>query len=420
MHVPYQHHPSLLADAGLSKFDGMPDMQMEDIHNPYDLLDPNMETTGARNQGNGFATGPGDPPPFVESLQWSAHSHPNWEEFCDHDDIGAPDMQPSLYGEAHSNNCARRDTTNTSRNSRSGTDTGSTTPRLDSDWTMPLINALESISRQLAELRMQACHLPSQAAGACTFEGITPNLDFLDTPLYDGASDASLRTTLLGKAVVATMRFILVLQMMAPTPVDWTGFVSQDGPSGATGDAASRPMSSRSSSQPVSSANAAPQVTLIILSTYLQLGELFDIILSPTVQFLEDLANVALDPGAATGTRVCDQMLPAPSDPQQSCPGTSATDPRSPTAAQRVAQPRSQDILMTIRVVEHQLNTLERLIGLPEQYCLVGRKDVSADVIYSHDSSVLAKAVMRQALQTLLSLKKTLDCIQTAVRRRPI
>jgi hypothetical protein len=75
---------------------------------------------------------------------------------------------------------------------------------------------------------------------------------------------------------------------------------------------------------------------------------------------------------------------------------------------------------MTIRVVEHQLNTLERLIGLPEQYCLVGRKDVSADVIYSHDSSVLAKAVMRQALQTLLSLKKTLDCIQTAVRRRPI
>ncbi|RHZ44285.1 Zn(II)2Cys6 transcription factor domain-containing protein [Aspergillus thermomutatus] len=172
MHASYQHHPSVPTDPGLSQFDGMPDMRLEDIHDPYDLLEPSTGTTCPMNQGDGFpATGSGDPPPFVESPHWSAQSIPNLDEFCDYD-IGAPDMQPSLYGEPHGSNCVRTDTANMSRNSRNGTDTGSTTPRLDSDWTMPLINALGSISCQLAELRMQACDLSSQPAGACTFEGI--------------------------------------------------------------------------------------------------------------------------------------------------------------------------------------------------------------------------------------------------------
>ncbi|OOF97567.1 hypothetical protein ASPCADRAFT_505887 [Aspergillus carbonarius ITEM 5010] len=397
MHTPYPHHPSLSTDTGPSQFENMLDM-------PYDLLEPST--------GNGFPiTESGYAPPFFESPQLCpaasdsldttypddhdpSHTQniPNADEFC-HFNISAPDLHPDIYSEPHGSNRAPPTATLMNTNSRIGTDTGwTTTGRPTSDWTTPLINALGSISRQLAELRMEACDLSSEPVGACTFEGITPNLEFLDTPLCDGASDASLRTKLLGKAVIATMRFILVLQMMAPSPVDWTGFVGEDDSSTAAEDAASR------SSPP----SPAPQVTLIILSTYLELGELFDIILSPTVQFLANLANVTLDSGERA---------------EQSSSGARVMEPRSPRGAQGVARPRSQDILMTIRVVEHQLHTLERLIGLPAQYCLVGRKDVSTNVMYRHDASVLAKAVMRQALQTLLSLKKTLDCIQTAVRR---
>lgn len=435
MRASYHHHPSVPTNPGPSQFDGMLDMQLEDIHGPYDLREPSTGSTCLGSHGSGFpATGSGDTSPFFKSPQWCAAAHdsldgtytdnrdashtqsiPNPDEFCDYD-IGAPDMEQSLYGEAHDSNCARPDAPNMSSNCRNGTDTGSMTGRPNSDWTMPLINALGSISRQLAELRIQACDLSSSPVGACTFKGITPNLDFLDTPLCDGPSDASsLRTKLLGKAVMATMRFVLVLQMMAPSPVDWTGFVGENDSPGAAEDAASRPTSGRSSPAPASSANTAPQVTLMVLSTYLQLGELFDIILSPTIQFLDNSANVARAPGEPTGKTPYAPITPRSSDPQRPSLGTSATGRKSPTSAQGAARPRTQDILMTIRVVEHQLHTLESLIGLPAQYCLVGRKDVSANVMYRHEASVLAKAVMRQALQTLISLKKTLDCIQTAV-----
>ncbi|KAJ5318342.1 hypothetical protein N7476_004762 [Penicillium atrosanguineum] len=408
---PSYHPASNPTNHDAPQFENMLDMQLEDIQEQYDLLGPCAFPT----------SDPGDPAAFFEPPQWSAMARdslddtysnnrdatqpqgmPNLDEVCDYG-VGAPDMEPMLDDELYKNksNHARPGTAGTSSNSRHGFDTCPTPGRPNSDWTMPLINALGGVSRQIEELRMQARDLVSSPVGACTFEGITPSLGFLDTPPDDGPSDSpSLRTKLLGKAVIATMRFILVLQMMAPSPVDWTGFVGDDDSSGAADEARSPPA-------PGSSVNATPQVTLMVLSTYLLLVELFDIILSPTVPFLDKSARVALDTGEVAEKTAYTPLSPTPSGPQRPS--------RSPTSAHGIVRPRNQDILMTIRIVEHQLHSLEKVMGLPAQYRLVGRKNEKTNVMCCHEASVLAKAVMQQALQTLLSLKKTLDCIQNTV-----
>ncbi|KAJ5938933.1 hypothetical protein N7466_002067 [Penicillium verhagenii] len=113
-------------------------------------------------------------------------------------------------------------------------------------------------------------------------------------------------------------------------------------------------------------------------------------ILSPTVRFLHKSAHVGLDPDEFSGKTAYTPFSPTPSDPQWPS--------RSPTSAHGIARPRSQDILMTIRVVEHQLHVLKKAMGLLAQYCLVGRKDVKPNVMCRHEASVLAKAVMRQAV----------------------
>ncbi|PLN84685.1 hypothetical protein BDW42DRAFT_161980 [Aspergillus taichungensis] len=416
-------------DLGPSPFDSMLDMDLDDIQGPYDLPESRAGLT---------YTGSGNPLQFVDSPRWWAagrdlpdridtddsdisnrESIPALDEFCDYD-LGVPDMLPSLRREPHGSEPTQPDLAATNSHRRHGNETGSTDGGPNSDWTPPLMNALGKISHQLAELRVQACELSSQPVGACTFQGITPNLEFLDTELGDDAPDASsLRIRLLGKAVVATMRFALVLQMMAPAPVDWTGFVGDDHSSGSAEDATtSRPMSSRSSPTPAAAANSSSQITLITLSTYLQLGELFDIILSPTVQYLDSLANATLDPCEPRGKTASAAMLTTPSNFSQRSSATSGTGASSSASASGVARPRSQDILITIRVVEHQLHSLEKVIGLPAEYCIVGRQDMPSKVMCGGDASVLAKAVMRQALDTLRSLKKTLDCIKTAVMRQ--
>ncbi|PLB35831.1 Zn(II)2Cys6 transcription factor domain-containing protein [Aspergillus candidus] len=427
--------PYVPTDLGPSPFNGMLAMELDGIHGPYDLPEPTAGLTYPSGLGSGFpVTGSGDSLHVVDSPPWWAagrdspdrvytdnsdislrRSIPALDEFCNYD-LGPPDMVPSLCREPPGSDATSPDIAMTNSNHRHSNDTRSTAGRPNSDWTPPLMNALGRISHQLAELRAQACDLSSQPVGACTFQGITPNLEFLDTELGDDTSDASsLRIRLLGKAVVATMRFTLVLQMMAPSPVDWASFVGDDHSSGSAEDITSRPMSSRSSPAPASAANSSSQVTLITLSTYLQLGELFDIILSPTVQFLDSLANATLGPCEPTGKTA---MLPTPPNLSQRASGMGGTEASSSASASGVARPRSQDILITIRVVEHQLHTLEKVIGLPAEYCIVGRQDMPSKDMCGGDASVLAKAVMRQALDTLRSLKKTLDCIKTAVRRQ--
>lgn len=406
-HESHNQRPGVCTDPGLSESDGMLCMQLEDIYEPYGLLEATMRTT-CHNSLDGTHTNNGN--------DSHAQEFQDPDELCG-SDIGIPDMQPSPYANLHRSNCKRPYTPDSSTHYRNDTNTKSKTGRPNSDWTTSLMNALGSVSRQLDEPRAQACNLSTQPVGACTFEGISPDLNFLDTPVCDGASDGSSRAKLLGKAVIATMRFILVLHIMPPSPVDWTGMVGEDS---AAEDAASRPMSNRTLPTSVFSANAPPQVTLILLSTYLQLGELFDIILSPTVQFLNDLANASPEPGNPTGKTGCPLMSSTALDPQRPHDELNPMDPRAQRSAQGVTRPHSQDILMTIRVVEHQLHTLEKLIGLPAQYCLGWCNNASTDAMDFHDTSVLAKAVMRQTLVTLLSLKKTLDCIQACVKRSPI
>lgn len=69
---------------------------------------------------------------------------------------------------------------------------------------------------------------------------------------------------------------------------------------------------------------------------------------------------------------------------------------------------------MTIRVVKHQLQAVEQLMGLPAQYRLWGRKEACVGVLRHDSSSVFAKAVMGQTQETLRSLKQTICCIQLA------
>ncbi|KAL4811319.1 hypothetical protein BDV18DRAFT_155925 [Aspergillus unguis] len=252
---------------------------------------------------------------------------------------------------------------------------------------MSLINALGSISRELAELRRQASELPPKIADPCTFPGITPNFNFLffDTGKAEEAMASSPpRAKLVQKAVVVAIRFVLVLQMTAPRSIEAACL--------------STPTSTK----------AMPQVTLLLVSSYLQLGELFDIILSPIADRLNRIARGTLSPDELELSGA--PNTPTPSDAQQPSvqPG-----PLEDT----MSGPHRQNLLMAVRVIEYQLRALEGLIGLPVSESPVARNHTTDSGVSFYDDSILTKAVMRQVLETMQSLKNTMRTIKVTVSR---
>ncbi|TQV95678.1 hypothetical protein V2A60_000864 [Cordyceps javanica] len=121
-------------------------------------------------------------------------------------------------------------------------------------------------------------------------------------------------------------------------------------------------------------------VTLAIFSAYIQL-----------VQLLNRLLACAV--GAAhTG----------PERPQEH--GSNSSRPGS----SRGQKPHQQAIMVT-RVIEHQLSSLERLIGVPREYRLWSSADSEAGVLGHDQSSKVTRAIIEQAQESLASLKQKTD-----------
>ncbi|KAL8972025.1 MAG: hypothetical protein Q9197_002977 [Variospora fuerteventurae] len=162
---------------------------------------------------------------------------------------------------------------------------------VDGDSTAILIGVVGSISRQLAELKNQSWG---------TWDPYQMRVALLDPEFTcSGPVSSNSWESTLG----VPMRFVLILQTMVPAQS-----------STALPLHVSPPLS----------------MTLMLLSTYIQLGELFDTIF----------------------TRISNCMQEAPRQP----------------GAFSSAQPAGPHIMMMIQVFEHQLHSVERLLGLPADY----------------------------------------------------
>lgn len=210
-----------------------------------------------------------------------------------------------------------------------------------------LVGVIGNISRQLTELKNQSWESwdPYQM-WVGLFDGHDP----------DFACSSPVGLNCWESTICVTMKFVLVLQTMVPAHF---------------------------STDPPPYSPPTLSLTLMLLSTYIQLGQLFD-------TFLTRISN-------------CLQEAPGPAMPAAS---------RRPF----LAQGASLHIMMMIQVCEHQLHSVERLMGLPADCRLWSREDAYPGILDREESSVLTQAVMGQAQETFRSLKRSIDRIQISLR----
>ncbi|KAI9150470.1 Fusaric acid cluster transcription factor FUB10 [Paramyrothecium foliicola] len=214
----------------------------------------------------------------------------------------------------------------------------------DFDSSTSLAGVIGSISRQLADLKSRAWTSSPDSAGL--LEGFASELsDF----------SGSMRLAPLENMLTITMRLVLVLQMLAP--------VERQGPD-TTRSSASCPPTSLST-------------TLLLLSIYVQLGQLFDRTLKCFMRSRE---------GTPAGSQ-----SPSPS-PTQISPG-------------------DHRMLMLVRAIEHQLHAVERLMGVSARYRIWGPRDTYPGIL-RQDESVLTAAAIEEAQETFYSLKQTIESTQ--------
>jgi hypothetical protein len=214
-------------------------------------------------------------------------------------------------------------------------------------------SVIGSISRQLVELKNQSLESwdPHLIQGALFDE---ESLDFTcSSPMSFNSWENTIQIT---------MRFVLVLQTMVPAQF---------------------------SNTPPPFSPPTLSMTLTLLSTYIQLGELFNTILARI--------SICLQEGSGKSEPL------APAAPASS---------RRPSPA----QPARLQIMMMIQVFEHQLHSVERVLGLPSDCRLWSRKDAYAGILDQEKSSLLTQAVMGQAQETFRSLKRTIERIQNSLR----
>ncbi|KAL9045344.1 MAG: hypothetical protein Q9214_001596 [Letrouitia sp. 1 TL-2023] len=128
-------------------------------------------------------------------------------------------------------------------------------------------------------------------------------------------------------------------------------------------------------------------MTLMILSTYIQLIQLFDTLVIRISNCLQEISGHSepLSPSSLAATR----KLYSP-------------------------QPASLHIVIMIQVFEHQLHSMETLMGLPASCRLWSQKDTYTGVLGQGKSDVLAQAVMGQAQEIMYSLKQGIDRIRSS------
>ncbi|KHO00579.1 Zn(2)-C6 fungal-type DNA-binding domain protein [Metarhizium album ARSEF 1941] len=129
---------------------------------------------------------------------------------------------------------------------------------------------------------------------------------------------------------------------------------------------------------------------LMLLSTHIQLAQLFDTILTQTSGF----SSAGLSEGRGHGAE---------------------TDQSSSRGQRRP----SQHVMMLTRVFEHHLHSVERLMGLPDESRLWSRKDSYRGILDQDEPSAVTQAVMSQAQDAFRSLKQTMDKMTGVISRIP-
>lgn len=285
------------------------------------------------------------------SADFSLDSATSQPHFC-LDSISVPELDFGNLGNmAEPQNTGHEYVTGDTDDNDSGPSESSTPKTPVSGDSMPfLIGVIGSISHQLAELKNQSWESwdPYQMRVAL-FDGYDP--DFTCSGLNSWEHTLSV-----------TMRFVLILQMMVPAPF---------------------------STAPALYAPPTLAMTLMLLSTYIQLGQLFDTILTRISNCLHEI-------------------------PGHSELFSSAV----PGATRRVfpTQPASFHVMMMMQVIEHQLQSVECLMGLPAECRHWSRKDACGGMLEHDECSVLTQAVMGQAQETFGSLKRSIERIRISLR----
>lgn len=213
-----------------------------------------------------------------------------------------------------------------------------------------LTGMVGNISRQLVELRNQSWESwGSYLAQAALFDG------HASTMTCSGSVDLNP----LDNALWVTSRFAWVLQMMAP-------------PQFSTNPSAYSP--------------PTLSMTLMLLSTYIQVGELFYTIL----------------------TRIANCLHEGPGQSELLSLAV------APVAGKPI--PARLQITMMMQAFEQQLHTVESLMGFPAHHRLWGWQDTGAGILNQEKSSVLTQAMMGQVQETFHSLKRTIDSIHSSLR----
>ncbi|OHE95983.1 hypothetical protein CORC01_08676 [Colletotrichum orchidophilum] len=127
----------------------------------------------------------------------------------------------------------------------------------------------------------------------------------------------------------------------------------------------------------------ALSLTLMLLSTYVQLGELFEVVFNRMSRCLRE--------GSGSGTSAA---APAPLSPQ----------------------PTSIQLMMMTQVFEYQMHTVERLLGLPAEFRIWDRRDGAveggAGILSRQDTSDIVRAVMRQTRETFQTIRQSSNRIK--------
>ncbi|KAH6880010.1 hypothetical protein B0T10DRAFT_581967 [Thelonectria olida] len=216
---------------------------------------------------------------------------------------------------------------------------------VDRDPMPTLVGVMRGIARQLSELKTKTWNPNSMLA--MLFDG--RDIEFGSTTRPNPLEDS----------MCLSMKFVLVLQMIAS----------------------------------VNSAERRPDylptlsLKLMLITTYLQLGQLFEAILNRISTSLVEIPE-----------------LISPST-------TNSTDNQRRFAV----QPDGLHVMMMVQCFEDQLSSAESLMGFPTRFRLWSQHQASNTVLGDDTSFPLAETVMGQVQGTFQSLKRTIESLRSCL-----
>jgi hypothetical protein len=216
---------------------------------------------------------------------------------------------------------------------------------VDRDPMPTLVGVMRGIARQLSELKNEMWN---------------PNL--MLATLFDG-KDIEFGTTMqpnpLEDSMCMSMKFVLVLQMVASVNC------AERGP------------------------DCSPTLSLklMLITTYLQLGQLFEAILNRISTCLVEIPENA---------------FPSPT--------TSTDNQRRP-----LVHPDALHVMMMVQCFEDQLSSAESIMGFPTRFRIWSQQEKPNTVLGDDTSFPLAETVMGQAQDTFQSLKRTIKTLRSCL-----